>query len=97
VPFDGDSVSFNCSLIQQQLLIEEKKRLKIMEETDLLDEKIARSKEEAANLTKEIDHLEIKKQKLIIQNRQIEKKNNYKQLKLIKTEPNQVSYIIDSD
>ncbi len=68
-----------------------------MEETDLLDEKIARSKEEAANLTKEIDHLEIKKQKLIIQNRQIEKKNNYKQLKLIKTEPNQVSYIIDSD
>ncbi len=68
-----------------------------MDETDLLDEKIARSKEEAANLTKEIDHLEIKKQKLIIQNRQIEKKNNYKQLKLIKTEPNQVSYIIDSD
>jgi hypothetical protein len=97
VPFDGDSVSLNCSLIQQQLLIEEKKRLKIMDETDLLDEKIARSKEEAANLTKEIDHLEIKKQKLIIQNRQIEKKNNYKQLKLIKTEPNQVSYIIDSD
>ena len=84
---ESESVSSELNFIQEQLLAEEKKKQDIKKETELLNQRIAEKRKEKSELLNDIDRLEIKKQKKEILVKQIEKRNAYQRLKLIKKEP----------